>query len=159
MITGMTVDASHAVERITRMTPDIREALTRSLGQIAANVAADARARAQSHIHVLGLKPGAYVDSIKGGVAVKENRVTGYVRSGSPLAHLLEFGANVPPHEILPSIAQALAFDGGAGTVFAAVVHSPGAAIPPYPAIYPAFEAAKPHIEAALIQAASINGN
>ena len=47
-----------------------------------------------------------------------------------------------------------LAFDGSAGKVFARLVHHPGATIPPYPAIHPAFEALSGDIKATLAQAA-----
>ena len=46
-------------------------------------------------------------------------------------------------HEILPSAAEVDAFAGDAGTVFAKVVHSPARRCRAYPAIGPAFSAAR----------------
>ena len=131
--------------------PNVREALEKALSPLAARIGADARSRAAAHIHLQGRKnPGSYLESIKDGVASKEDRVLGFVRSGHPLAHLLEYGANPPPHEILRSVAQALKFFDGATEVFAKKVNHPGANIPAYPAIEPAFEAAAPDIRATL---------
>lgn len=136
--------------QLSRIGPDVRAALERALAPIAQGMAADAKANAEAHIRFLGVKPGAYVASIFGGVSSKAERVVGYVRSGSPLAHLLEYGAQTPAHVIESSVAEAMAFEGGAGRVFARVVHHPGATIPAYPAIGPAFDARKGEIERAL---------
>ena len=154
MIPTLILNESRIVARLDAIGPSVRQKLIEVLTPLAEEVVADAKSRAQAHIRYLGLKPGEYLDSIKGGVSLKnDKRVTGYIRSGSPIAHLLEYGANVPAHEILPKIAKVLAFTGSAGTVFAKAVHSPGATIPPYPALGPAFEARKSEIKAALIEA------
>ncbi len=147
------VDTTRFVARLDKITPDIREALRRALGPLAREISADARDRAEAHIRYVGKKPGQYLASIYGGTFDQGERLGGYVRSGDPLAHILEHGASVPAHEILPSTADVLAFDGGAGTLFAKSVNSPGATIPPYPAIEPAFTAAKGQIEAELTRA------
>jgi hypothetical protein len=111
-------------------------------------------ARALAHIHTSGKKPGLYLASIYGGVADKAHRVSGYVRSSSPLAHLLEYGvADTGAHDILPKAAQALRFMGDAGAVFARLIHHPGATIPAYPAFGPALEARKDEVERTLTQA------
>lgn len=141
------VDDDRAMARIENVAPNAREKLVESLRDLADAIAADARGRASSHIRFLGAKaPGSYVQSIEGGVSEKDRQIVGYVRSGHPLAHLMELGAQ--PHDILPKVAKVLAFQGSAGTVFARHVHSPG--MRPLPAILPAFEDARDDIEAAL---------
>ena len=147
---NVTVDDDRAIARLERVGPDARAALKDELKDLADAIASDARARAQNHIRYFGAKaPGSYVESIAGGVAERDSAVIGYVRSGHPLAHLLELGTKA--HDILPDAAKALAFQGPAGLVFAQRVHSPG--MKPYPAILPAFEAARDEIEGALEQA------
>lgn len=141
------IDESRLVARLDKIGPDVRQALVQALGPLAGQIAADARGLAAAHIRFQGKKPGAYLASIYGGVTDKSYVVAGFVRSGNPLAHLLEGGASIPPHEILPSAADVLAFEGDAGMVFAKVVHSPGAIVPPYPAIEPAFVNARDEIE------------
>ena len=153
MTVKMDVSAERLVARIDKLLPSVREALVEALGPLARAMASDAQDRAAAHIRYLGKKPGQYLASIYGGTFDKDSIVGGFVRSGNPLAHLLEWGASVGPHEILPRIADALAFEGSAGTAFAARVQNPGAEIPPYPAIGPAFEAAKDDIEAAVRKA------
>lgn len=154
------IDASHVTVRLDKIGPSVRERLREVIGLEAAAVLADAKSRAEAHIHALGGEPGAYVAGIEGGVSSKESRIVGYVRSSTPtvkvsgrdvpLAVLLEYGAHVPPHEILPSVADVLHFTGSAGEVFAKHVSSPGASIPPYPAIKPALAAAADRIRAEL---------
>jgi hypothetical protein len=164
MIPTLVIDETHVTQVLDKIGPDVRQALTESLGQIAKSTEADARARAQAHIRFLGVKkPGTYAPSIKGGVADKGgSRITGYVRSAHPLAHLLELGFNITDLMIVPGTgkntsAQAgdiMKFAGDAGDVFRAVVHRHATTVPPYPAIYPAFEAARPDIMDAFDKAA-----
>lgn len=144
------IDASHAMAKLDGIGPNVHDALVKALAPLAQEVAAAARDFAVAHIRFEGKKPGAYLASIYGGVADKPGLVAGFVRSGHPLAHLLEEGANIPPHEIYPSAADVLAFEGSAGDMFAAHVNSPGAVVPAYPAIAPAFDAARGEIESTL---------
>ena len=146
------IDDSRVAARLGRIGPNVREALKNALEPLAARIGADARGRASAHIHLKGRKnPGSYLASIEDGVADKQGKVVGYVRSGHPLAHILEQGASTPPHDIVPDAARVLAFLWeGVGEVFARKVHHPGASIPAYPAILPAFDAARPEIEDAL---------
>lgn len=135
--------------------PDtVRAALKTTAQALAGNLQADARRRAQAHIRHLGRKaPGSYVESIHAGVAQTGDRLSLYLRSSHPLAHLMEYGANRPVHEIVPSAATVLAFEGrDAATVFRKTVHQ-GSVMPPYPAIVPAFDAAKPAIREAFEEA------
>jgi hypothetical protein len=144
---NVSVDDDRAMARLEKVGPDARAALTESLKDLAETIAGDARERAQTHIRYLGLKaPGSYVESIVGGVSEKDRRIVGFVRSGHPLAHLMELG--VQAHDIFPKAADVLAFEGPAGMVFARHVHDPG--MHPYPAILPAFEAESDDIEGVL---------
>ncbi|RBP03810.1 hypothetical protein DFR50_14258 [Roseiarcus fermentans] len=140
--------------RIDAVLPDTEDALERALGPVASDMADAARNAALAHIRFEGTKPGQYLASIYGGTFRGPGVVGGFVRSGSPLAHLLELGASTPAHDILPKAAAALAFDGSAGQVFASIVHHPGATIPAYPALSPAFDAARGAIAAAIESAA-----
>jgi hypothetical protein len=142
-----------ATDRLGRIGPNARQALQAVLGPLTREVYEDVLGRAADHIHTVGTKPGAYLASIQMGPYDKDKRIGGYVRSGSPLAHLLESGAHPPPHEIRAKAAQALAFTGDAGTVFRRAVQHPGATIPPYPAFGPALDAHRTEIADALANA------
>jgi hypothetical protein len=146
-----TVDDSDVIAHIERLVPSMHDALVAYLGNIAREIETDAQARARGHIRFLGAKnQGSYVSSITSGVSDREDRVTGYVRSGHPLAHLLEFGFTISDMTIYASAADVMAFDGGAGTVFAKHVHRHATKVQPYPAIHPAFEDHKAEILDAL---------
>jgi hypothetical protein len=86
------VDDARLAARLDKITPDVRAALKAALGPLAGELAQDARAAAAAHIRYLGKKPGQYLASIYGGTFDKESQVGGFVRSGDPLAHLLEYG-------------------------------------------------------------------
>jgi len=148
------IDVSRVIGRFDKMLPDVHDALLKALKPLAEQGAKDARDLADEHIHFIGKKPGMYLASIYGGVADKGSAVIGYIRSASPLAHLLEYGASIPAHEIGPDTADALAFEGDAGMVFAKVIHSPGATVPAYPAIKPALTAIADQVEQVLRDAA-----
>lgn len=150
----LTVNDTRVTVHLDEIGPRVRARLFDVVTALEEAMTADARARAAAHIRFQGTKPGQYLASIVGGVSTKtQNRITGYVRSGHPLAHLLEYGAHTPAHEILPKVADVLAFMGDAGMVFAKAVHHPGATIPAYPAINPAFEAMSGRIKDALTEA------
>jgi hypothetical protein len=125
------IDDSHLTARLEEMGPKARQAVKTASSALAQQTAADARAFAAAHIRFLGKKPGLYLASIYGGVADKEKSIIGFVRSGNPLAHLLEYGT-------VERFKKS-----GAST---------GAA-PPYPAIAPAFVANRDRIEQAIIEA------
>jgi hypothetical protein len=135
-------DDSKILAQLGEITLKARKALVEALAPLAKRIAGDAQSRAAAHIRFQGKAPGAYLASIYGSVASKESRVVGFVRSGHPLAHLLEYGATTPPHKIAASVAKMLKFTGSSGDVYARFVNHPGASIPAYPAINPAFEAA-----------------
>lgn len=146
-----TVDASRIDAHLAKIGPDVEEALLKALRPLAKSMAEEARSAAAQHIRFLGKKPGQYLASIYGDTFAREGQlgrvVGGFVRSGSPLAHLLEHGATTPAHEILPSSASVLAFQGDAGQVFARAVHDPGAQIPAYPAIDPVLASRRSDVE------------
>ena len=153
------VDDDRAMARLENVAPKARESLASSLRDLADEIAADARSRAQSHIRFLGVKaPGSYVQSIQGGVSEKDKQIVGYVRSGHPLAHLMELGFQISDWLIVPgtgknttsSAGAIMAFAGQGGTVFSHYVHRHATRVQPYPAMLPAFEAARGDIETAL---------
>lgn len=144
---------NNATDRLGRIGPNVRQALLAAARPLAQEVYSDVLGRAAGHIHTQGTKPGLYLASIAMGIYDKGQRLGGFVRSGSPLAHLLELGANPPAHSIEPEAAHALAFTGDVGMVFARSVQHPGARIPPYPAFQPAMEARKDEIRNALSEA------
>jgi hypothetical protein len=143
----------NATDRLGHIGPDARQALLSVLRPLTQEMYADVLERAGDHIHTVGTKPGAYLASIYMGQYDKGDRIGGFVRSGHPLAHLLESGAHPPPHEIDAKTAMALAFPGDAGTIFRRSVQHPGATIPPYPAFGPAMEAHRTEITDALADA------
>jgi hypothetical protein len=135
-----------ATDRLGRIGPTAHQALDRAIRGLTPELYADVLERAAGHIHTEGPKPGLYLASIAMGFYDKGQRMGGFVRSGSPLAHLLESGAKPPAHAIVASAAQALAFQGDAGMVFRRAVQHPGATIPPYPAFGPAMDAHRAEI-------------
>ena len=153
MPTFMITVTETATDRLGNIGPTAKHALDRVLRPLTQELYGDVLERAAAHIHTVGKKPGAYLASIQMGQYDKGKRMGGFVRSGSPLAHLLECGAKPPPHEIRASAAKALAFSGDAGTVFRRAVQHPGATIPPYPAFGPAMEAHRAEITEKLTQA------
>lgn len=159
MTPTMFVDGKHATVVIDQVLPDVRRALVAKIGAIATEMASEARGNAAAHIRFLGAKnPGSYLASIQSGVSDKGQRVTGYVRSGHPLAHLLEEGFTISDMMINASAADVMAFDGGAGTVFAKHVHRHETKVQAYPAIYPAFEAHQGEIRSSLEEIAHAAG-
>jgi Bacteriophage HK97-gp10, putative tail-component len=100
------------------------------------------------------VRTGAYRKSIRGSVRKSTHGVKGKVFSSSRLAHIIEGGAVIPAHDIRPSEALALHFGGGAGEVFAARVHSPGATLRAQQVIENAFEEMQQDIVAELTAAA-----
>jgi hypothetical protein len=145
-----TVDAQAAYARFDAIGPGVRQALLDELTPIAADMANDARALALAHFHSIGKKPGQYLASIRGGVSDKGSRVVGYVRSSSPLAHLLELGFTISDMIIEAKGGALMTFDTDGGVRSAFKVHRPETKVDPYPAIEPAFEAKRSDIMAAL---------
>jgi hypothetical protein len=157
MAVTIEVDAAGAVEHLGEIDARTRQQLVDRLGPLAQKVAADARANAAAHIHLLGSKPGRFVDSIHGELIEDGSSVVARVGSSHPLSHLLEYGAARAAHEILPDVAGALHFFLGAGEVFAGGVQAPASASPAFHDIGRALEANLPDIRQAIIEATAIN--
>lgn len=81
---------------------------------------------------VLHHRSGALSRSIQQNVETNDTTTTGRVYSSGDVkyAAIHEFGGQTPPHDILPTKAQALAFMIGGEQVFAKIVHHPGSKIP-----------------------------
>lgn len=135
--------------RLGKLAPSVRDHLRDAAETLKGELVDAARALAP-------VKTGHYRDSIKGSVRTTTNRVDGKVYSRSPLAHIIESGARIPPHDILPSAAEALHFrlGGGADDVFTRFVHSPGAELPARHPIEGAFETMQDEIQSRLEEAA-----
>jgi hypothetical protein len=85
---------------------------------------------------LLQVHTGKFEASIKGRVRDNVDSIIGRVYSGAQQAAILEYGGDIPAHEIEPKNARALHFAAFmAGDVFAARVHFPGATIKPHPVI------------------------
>jgi phage gpG-like protein len=81
---------------------------------------------------VLKHRTGALSRSIQYVVDRSGDMVVGRVFSSGDVkyAAIHEFGGKTPPHDIVPTKAQALAFMVGGEQVFAKIVHHPGSNIP-----------------------------
>lgn len=106
---------------------EVRGALKTTAQALAGELASTARALAGGTL--VQEHTGKYVASIRPGVRTSKNSVTGRIHSRAPQAAILEFGGTIPAHEILPKVAQALAFMGPAGKVFAGRVEHPASTI------------------------------
>lgn len=137
----VTDDASKALKQIA---PEARAALRSAMAPLARKLTQDVRAKALAHIHTFGAKPGLYLASIHGGVSDKDARISGYVRTGNQLAHLLEYGT--ASHAIVAKRKQVLA---SADQVFGRVVN---VSSPAYPA-FDVLEGRREEVEAAMTQA------
>lgn len=142
------VDDTRALQYLDRIGPGVEATLDAVLRPLAQEIAADARSRAAAHIRYLGARnPGSYVASITGDISRKRpTRVTGYVRSGHPLAHLMEKGFKITDMEIYAKNVDKMAFEGSAGMVYRRHIHRHETQVPAYPAILPAFEARRGEI-------------
>lgn len=141
MTIEITLDTTRLTARLDKMTPDVRAALKSALGPLAQELASNARGAAAAHIHYLGKKPGQYLASIYGGVSDKtEDRVVGFVRSGVPLAHLLEHGTAERYKESLRTVREVL------GQLHSGYT----GAMPAYPAIEPVLSGAEDKVRDAL---------
>ncbi len=141
------IDEGSAIAKLDGASEQVHESLLRALGPLAASLAAEAMGLAAAHIRFQGKKPGQYLASIYGGTSDKNGMVLGFVRSASPVAHLLEKGTpsrvdsgSKAGGPIFPAAGDVLAFEGDAGTVFARYVAPHSDPMDPYPAIAPAFD-------------------
>ena len=149
------IDDRALVAHFDRILPGVEAALETALKPVASAMAASARAAAAAHIRYLGKKPGLYLASIYGGTFRRPGMVGGFVRSASPLAHLLEEGFDYPAQEISAAAGSVLAFSfGSVDTMFARHVRREAMRVGAYPALGPAFDGLRGDVEAALRSAA-----
>lgn len=146
---SVTVNDSRITARLATFPARVRARLKSEIKPLADKLADEIRARSAAHIHTFGKKPGFYLATIHGGVADTGTEVVGYVRSGSPLAHLLEAGTKA--HAIFPKKASVLAFEVGGKSIFARSVQTPGTK--PYPTFKPVLADRREEIVATLTAA------
>jgi hypothetical protein len=125
------VDATRVRVRLDAMPDKVRTAL-RSIVQA---LDSELLSRVQSNTPV---KTGKLRSAFRGHVRAGKTKVSGSVdvdksiNGERGIAAIIESGANVPAHEILPKIAKALAFMGSAGQMFAARVQHPADRVPAF---------------------------
>lgn len=111
-----------------------RTQLRDRVARTAIDVENQARARAdRSHGQPVPTRLSAGIFS---GVEDNGDDIEAYVRSEDPIESILEYGATIPPHTILPDAKDALHFGDG----FFHTVRSPGGVIPPHYIIEGAFD-------------------
>lgn len=132
--------------------PETRAALEQTIGAEATEMRD--RARAMASGEVIQERSGRFVASIQSDLRSDASGVFGTVYSADPRDPLFEYGGETSARDILPNVAQALAFLGGsalarivslgtAGTVLAAIVHRPVVQYPKHPIIHAAFDEAR----------------
>lgn len=124
--------------QLQSMLPEVRAAIEQVVTQDAIKMRDLARRLASGA--VIQSRTGRFVASIKEEVTSTATSVVGKVYSDDPRDPLFEYGGTQAPREILPNAAQALAFMGSAGRVFAAAVHRPAVTYPERPIIHAAFD-------------------
>jgi phage gpG-like protein len=112
------------------MPDQVRQALFSKANMLA--VALEAKIQQKLSGGVLNMRSGALASSII--ATVDESSADVSVRIGTSgdvkYAAIQEFGGTIPPHEIVPNKAKALAFVVGGKQVFAARVNLPAVTIP-----------------------------
>jgi hypothetical protein len=154
MLFDVAFDTTAAFAKFDLADSNVREALLDELKPLAETIAADARRRAVAHFHSTGKKPGLYLASIYGDARAKgDSQVVGFVRSNNGLAHLLELGFTIRDWIIDSKGPYPMLFQVDGEAVGARSVHRHATQVEPYPAIFPAFEAARPEIDDAFERA------
>ena len=112
------------------MPDQVRQALSSKANALA--VALEAKIQQKLSGGVLNMRSGALASSIV--ATVDESSADVSVRIGTSgdikYAAIQEFGGTIPPHEIVPDKAKALAFVVGGKQVFAARVNLPAVTLP-----------------------------
>jgi phage gpG-like protein len=115
---------------LAAMPDQVRQALSSKANMLA--VALEAKIQQKLSGGVLNMRSGALASSII--ATVDESSVDISVRIGTSgdvkYAAIQEFGGTIPPHEIVPDKAKALAFVLGGKQVFAARVSLPAVTMP-----------------------------
>lgn len=145
------VDDSKLNLRLGKLEPEVRDALVVVVRRDADELRAAMRSLASGDL--VQVRTGKFVKSFRRRVRKSKNRVKATVGTKSPLAHILEGGASIPPHLIAPKNAHALLLRARTGLVFSAKVQSPGGKIAARRIVETAFENMKDQIESDLIAA------
>jgi phage gpG-like protein len=115
---------------LAAMPDQVRQALSSKANVLA--VALEAKIQQKLSGGVLNMRSGALASSII--ATVEESAADVSVRIGTSgdvkYAAIQEFGGTIPPHEIVPDKAKALAFVVGGKQVFAARVNLPAVTMP-----------------------------
>jgi phage gpG-like protein len=129
-VLSVTVRADKIIAQLDGMPSKVHDALLRKV--TALDLMLEAKVRQKLSGQVLNVKTGALRRSIFGTVDDRGTAVYGHVASSGDVkyAAIHEFGGTTPPHDIIATKAQALAFMVGAKLVFAKVVHHPGSKMP-----------------------------
>lgn len=119
------------VARIGAMPAKVHAALLKKVNALALKLEAKIKNEKLSG-QVLNVRSGALRRSIFSQVTDTETAVTGKVASSGDVkyAAVHEFGGKIPPHDIFPVKAAALAFMMNGKQVFFKHVHHPGATMP-----------------------------
>lgn len=146
---GLTVsyDGSDVGVHLAALDDDIRAAEIAAEETLVQELIERASARAP-------VRTGKLRRSINGEVAGTPTGVWASVAIKDPIANILEGGAKIPPHVILPKVKDALHFVLGGDEVFASRVNSPGGVIAPREILHEPFAEMQQEIEDALAAAA-----
>lgn len=145
------VDDSTLNLKLGKLEPEVHDALVVACTIDAGELLGRMQSLASGDL--VQVRSGKFVKSFKASVRQRQNRVQATVGSKSPIAHILEGGASIPAHDILPKDKQALLMRMRTGNIFAARVKSPGGKIDARMVVHTAFDQMKSDIEADLIQA------
>ncbi len=144
---GLTIDDAWS----PRVAPAL-DAFKAGLADVAAATAVALLSTAQDESSGLVLHSisGAYRAGLAATVTAAGDGVAAALTASGPQVGLLEYGGTTAAHDILPVNAKALRFGGGAGEVYAAIVHDPGATIGEHPVLRGALAAVAGEAEAGL---------
>jgi hypothetical protein len=148
---NINVNENGVPERIGALPESVRKAIFAEETRIGEMLLGSMRAKAGGE--VLKVRTGKYLQSFKAKVSETQTGVSLTVGTKSPLAHILEYGAQILPHLIRPKATRALHFLGTSGEVFAGIVHSPGASIAPHSVEHSTFLEEKDEVAEQLTQA------
>src|SRR5689334_21646610 len=118
MADDVVIDHSKLDVRLGKLEPEMRDALVVVVRRDADELRAEMRSLASGDM--VQVRTGKFVKSFRRRVLKSKNRVNATVGTKSSLAHILEGGASIPPHLIVPKNAPALLVRARAGEIFAA---------------------------------------
>ena len=116
--------------KLAGMPDQVRQALSNKANMLA--VALEAKIQQKLSGGVLNMRSGALARSIIATVDESSTDISVRIGTSGDLkyAAIQEFGGTIPPHEIVPDKAKALAFAVGGKQVFAARVNLPAVTMP-----------------------------